>query len=323
MDKNSLLIDSISKTYKKKRIRANDNITMKLNPSEVTALIGHNGAGKTTLLNQIIGNIKPDSGSITYNGISLIENTKIARELVSMMPQFHAPLEGVTLKQSIESIVRIRGASEREVRLYTKQILRDLDIEKWANQTGNKLSGGLRRLTSFAMAVAYPSDIILLDEPTNDVDPIRRKLVWQYMRKLAKEGHLIFVVTHNLLEVEQYADRYILLNKGRVIRDVSTKNIRNNFDVNMMIVTLCDFEELQDLPISENCEFKKDELLLVFTLSERQVLGAVDWLMKLIRRGKVLNYKLTSATLDIQYGGMIDEKQSNTTEIENILFKET
>ena len=108
------------------------------------------------------------------------------------MPQFHAPLEGVTLRQSIESILRIKGVSEKQVHLCTKQVLKDLDIEQWADQAGNKLSGGLQRLTSFAMAVAYPSDIILLDEPTNDVDPIRRKLTWQYMRKLAKEGQYDF-----------------------------------------------------------------------------------------------------------------------------------
>ena len=304
MKENNLLIDSISKTYKRGKIKANDNISLELHPSEITALIGHNGAGKTTLLNQIIGNVKPDSGDITYKGISLVKNSKVARELVSIMPQFHAPLEGVTLRQSIESILRIKGVSEKKVHLCTKQVLKDLDIEQWADQAGNKLSGGLQRLTSFAMA--YPSDIILLDEPTNDVDPIRRKLIWQYMRKLAKEGHMIFVVTHNLLEVEQYTDRYILLNKGRIIRNVSTAVISNDFVSNVMIVSLHDTDELHDLPETETCEYKEDEMQLVLTLSENQVPSAVNWLMELIRQGKVLNYKLTSATLDMQYGGMVD-----------------
>ena len=80
MKANNLIIDSISKTYKKGKIRANDNISLELYPSEITALIGHNGAGKTTLLNQIIGNAKPDSGDITYKGISLVKNSKNARK---------------------------------------------------------------------------------------------------------------------------------------------------------------------------------------------------------------------------------------------------
>lgn len=308
MIENNLIIDSISKTYKKGKTKANDNVSLELHPAEITALIGHNGAGKTTLLNQIIGNVKPDTGDITYKGISLVKNSKTARELVSMMPQFHAPLEGVTLRQSIESILRIKGASTNQVHICTKQILNDLDIEQWANQAGNKLSGGLQRLTSFAMAVAYPSDIILLDEPTNDVDPIRRKLIWQYMRKLAKEGHMIFVVTHNLLEVEQYTDRYILLNEGKVIRNVSTSVMSNDFASNVMIISLQDIYELNDLPETENSEYRENEMQLIMTLSEKQIPNAVNWLMKLIQEGKVLNYKLTSATLDMQYGGMIDGK---------------
>lgn len=308
MIENNLIIDSISKTYKKGKTKANDNVSLELHPAEITALIGHNGAGKTTLLNQIIGNVKPDTGDITYKGISLVKNSKTARELVSMMPQFHAPLEGVTLRQSIESILRIKGASTNQVHICTKQILKDLDIEQWANQAGNKLSGGLQRLTSFAMAVAYPSDIILLDEPTNDVDPIRRKLIWQYMRKLAKEGHMIFVVTHNLLEVEQYTDRYILLNEGKVIRNVSTSVMSNDFASNVMIISLQDIYELNDLPETENSEYRENEMQLIMTLSEKQIPNAVNWLMKLIQEGKVLNYKLTSATLDMQYGGMIDGK---------------
>ena len=279
-----------------------------MHPSEITALIGHNGAGKTTLLNQIIGNVKPGSGDITYKGMSLVKNSKVARELVSMMPQFHIPLEGVTVRQSIESILRIKGVSEKQIHLYTKKVLKDLDIEQWADRAGNKLSGGLQRLTSFAMAVAYPSDIILLDEPTNDVDPIRRKLIWKYMRELTKNGHIIFVVTHNLLEVEQYTDRYILMNKGRMIQNVSTAVMSHDLASNVMIVYLQDEDELYHLPENETNEYKEDEMQLVLTLSEKQVPSAVNWLMELIRRGKVLNYKITSATLDLQYRGMIDDK---------------
>lgn len=307
MNRDALIIDSICKTYKKGNVKANNNISLKIHPSEITALIGHNGAGKTTLLNQIVGNVRPDKGDISYNGISFVRNSKKAREVVSMMPQFHAPLEGVTLKQSVEAILRIKGASKKESQLYTEKILKYLDIEQWANRSGNNLSGGLQRLTSFAMAVAYPSDIILLDEPTNDIDPVRRKLVWQYMRKLAKNGHIIFVVTHNLLEVEQYTDRYILLNQGEVIRDSSTSAISKDFGLNMMTVIFRTMDDIQELPIHETCKIQEDQMQIIMILSEKQIPSAIDWVMTFIKQGKVLNYKLTSASLDVLYGGMVDE----------------
>lgn len=119
---------------------------------------------------------------------------------------------------------------------------------------------------------------------------------------------MIFVVTHNLLEVEQYTDRYILLNEGKVIRNVSTSVMSNDFASNVMIISLQDIYELNDLPEAENSEYRENEMQLIMTLSEKQIPNAVNWLMKLIQEGKVLNYKLTSATLDMQYGGMIDGK---------------
>ncbi len=308
MNDYSLKIDSISKSYKGGKIKANSNITTTLNVNEVTALIGHNGAGKTTLLNQIIGNVKPDSGEIIYQGVSLINNTKAARNFVSMMPQFHAPLAGVTLKQAIESVLRIRGVQGKSAGLYAEQVINDLNIEQWANQSGDKLSGGLQRLTSFAMAVAYPAPIILLDEPTNDVDPVRRKLVWQYMRRLAKEGHIILVVTHNLLEVEQYAERYILLDNGRLIDDAPTSTLNKNIASNTLLINFNDFYEWINMPDSIESKFIEEGMQMMLTLSAKQVPDAVAWVLNLIEEGKVSNYKLTSASLDLSYGGMVNEK---------------
>lgn len=308
MGSSELQIVNLSKTYRKGKIKANDNITVTLMPNEVIALIGHNGAGKTTLLNQIVGNVKPDSGTITYNGISFIDNTKLARNYVSMMPQFHAPLAGVTLRQAIESVLRIRGASGKIIGSYTNQVIKDLDIGQWADQPGDKLSGGLQRLTSFAMSVVYPAQIILLDEPTNDIDPVRRKLVWQYMKKLAKEGHIILVVTHNLLEVEQYADRYILMDSGQIIREAPTSTFNNNFAASVLSVNFDNFNDWENIPDSMEHKFIKDEMKMILTLSSEQILDAIQWVLDLMKEGKILNYKLTSAILDVSYGGLVNEK---------------
>ncbi|MGC3318719.1 ABC transporter ATP-binding protein, partial [Enterococcus faecalis] len=87
-------------------------------------------------------------------------DSKIAREYVSMMPQLHAPLAGITIAQSVESIIRIRGGSQKKAEEECIKILKELKIDGWKDIPEQKLSGGLRRLTSFAMAVVYPSPII-------------------------------------------------------------------------------------------------------------------------------------------------------------------
>lgn len=305
-DNKNLKINAISKSYKRGTVRANCDISAVLHPGQIVAVIGHNGAGKSTLLNQIIGIVKPDQGQIDYQGISFINNTKSARNLVSMMPQFHAPLSGVTLRQSVESILHIRGISGKKNKELCKEILVELKIDKWADRPGEKLSGGLQRLASFAMAVISPSPILLLDEPTNDVDPVRRKLVWNYMRKLAKNGHIVVVVTHNLLEVEQYADRFLLLNHGKLIQDELIIGEHKQISTNILFVIMNDWGSLSNLPKSLETRYIEEEMQIIFNLSAEQVPDAIAWVLKQIHERKVVNYRLTSASLEASYRGLTD-----------------
>ena len=282
-----LELHSLSKKYKKSESYANDNINLRFNKGEITAIAGHNGAGKTTMLNQIIGITKSTKGSITFNGLSFARDSKIAREYVSMMPQLHAPLAGITMAQSVESI-----------------------IDGWKDIPGQKLSGGLRRLTSFAMAVVYPSPIIVLDEPTNDVDPIRRQKIWRYLKELSNKGHIIIVVTHNILEVEKYADRYILMNHGKVLEDKNLKkqSIKIN-DRNYMTVNFLNLSDLKSVivPSAIQTNINDEELMIEMELENSQVLEAVDWVMKLVIERKVQNYKVSPKSLNETYGELIDE----------------
>ena len=305
-----LELHSLSKKYKKSESYANDNINLRFNKGEITAIAGHNGAGKTTMLNQIIGITKSTKGSITFNGISFARDNKIAREYVSMMPQLHAPLAGITMAQSVESIIRIRGGSQKIAEEECIKILKELQIDGWKDIPGQKLSGGLRRLTSFAMAVVYPSPIIVLDEPTNDVDPIRRQKIWRYLKELSNKGHIIIVVTHNILEVEKYADRYLLMNHGKVLEDKNLKkqSIKIN-DRNYMTVNFLNLSDLKSVivPSAIQTNINDEELMIEMELENSQVLEAVDWVMKLVIERKVQNYKVSPKSLNETYGELIDE----------------
>jgi len=306
---NDLCIHSISKSYRKGNVQANDNISTCFSTGEVVALTGHNGAGKTTFLNQIIGVTKPDSGSITYQGHSLVKETKVARSLISMMPQFHAPLAGVTLRQSIESVLRIKGVSGYENKQLTDGIIQELQIEEWANKSGDKLSGGLQRLTSFAMAVVAPPPIILLDEPTNDVDPVRRKSIWRYLRKLAQKGHIIVVVTHNLLEVELYTDRYLLMDRGKLIKDSPIREVNLGLSVpNVLTITVNNTFNLNNFPEALDIVFNDEEMQYDFELTHKQIPDALNWVLRKINEKEVVNYRLAPSSVNNLYGELTNEE---------------
>nr|WP_260273197.1 AAA family ATPase [Propionibacterium freudenreichii] len=87
----------------------------------------------------------------------------------------------------------------------------------WADVASQKVSGGIARLTAFAMCLARPAPLVVLDEPTNDVDPVRRRLLWTQIRRLADAGHAVLLVTHNVRETERVVDRLVVLNHGQVL----------------------------------------------------------------------------------------------------------
>jgi ABC-2 type transport system ATP-binding protein len=210
-----LHIDSLTKVYRR-GARANDGISLDVAAGEVLGLLGHNGAGKTTLLSQIVGLVRPTAGRITLLGRDPVADPAWGRTACSFQPQAQAPLTGVTTRQAIEIVGRIRGGSRPAVRRRTAELLAALDIEEWADQPGERLSGGVRRLTAFCMAIVEPGSLVMLDEPTNDVDPVRRRLLWEQVRALATDGRGVVLVTHNITEAERAIDRVVVLDHGRV-----------------------------------------------------------------------------------------------------------
>ncbi|QSB06704.1 ABC transporter ATP-binding protein [Natronoglycomyces albus] len=220
-----LQIDNLTKVFRG-GVKANDDISFNVTNGSIVGLLGHNGAGKTTLLNQVIGLARPTSGSIHVNGADALADPRMAREVCSFQPQTQAPLDNFTPRQAIEVVAQLRGARTREAKARASHLLRELDIEAWADRRGQDLSGGVKRLTLFCMTVAQPGQLVMLDEPTNDVDPVRRRLLWRQIRALSDNGHAVLLVTHNVVEAERAVDSLIILDEGKVIAEGTPAMLR-------------------------------------------------------------------------------------------------
>jgi ABC-2 type transport system ATP-binding protein len=214
----TLRIHELSKRYRgRSGVQANDGVCLDVAPGSVVGLLGHNGAGKTTLVNQVVGLVRPDAGSITVEGIDAIAQPHLARRLVSIQAQANVPITGLTPRRAIELVGRIRGATRPDVARRAQHLLDALDLGPWADTPSQKVSGGIARLTSFAMTAVVPGRLVVLDEPTNDVDPVRRRLLWDQIRALADNGSALLLVTHNVREAERVVDHLVILDHGRVI----------------------------------------------------------------------------------------------------------
>ena len=195
---------------------ANDHVTLSVDAGEVFGLLGPNGAGKTTLVSQLIGLLVPDEGSIAIDGKDVVARPQLARALCSYQPQAAAPVQGLTARHAIDLVGRIRGGAKNDVRRMADELITELDLAEVADRAV-PMSGGMARLTGFCMAAVVPGRVVVLDEPTNDVDPLRRRTLWACIRRLADEGAAVLLVTHNVLEAERCVDRLAIVAGGKVL----------------------------------------------------------------------------------------------------------
>lgn len=221
-----LSVRGLRKRYRgRSGVQANDGIDLDVAAGQVVGLLGHNGAGKTTLVNQVVGLVLPDAGTIRLDGIDAVARPDEARRRTSIQAQANVPITGLTPRRAIELVGRIRGAERTAVRARATELLEALDLGPWADTPAEKVSGGIARLTAFAMTVVAPGRLVVLDEPTNDVDPVRRRLLWQQIRSLADEGRGVLLVTHNVREAERVVDRLVILDHGVVLADDTTAGL--------------------------------------------------------------------------------------------------
>ena len=306
MKKETIVVKNLKKSYSSKIVT--DNISVTFYSGQIVALIGHNGAGKTTFLNQLNGLISSDSGSIQINGIDVTNHPNQARELVSSMPQFQVPIKGVTIQEAVECIGALKGMKNSDIQSSSNQLISYLNLEKWRHTTGEKLSGGLQRLTSFAMSVVDTPSIVILDEPTNDVDPYRRMLMWRHLRNLANQASTIIIVTHNLFEVERYADRYLMIDKGQVKKDVNVSDIQTQRNLRHQVsISILDEDTIVRFSQMDSCKYDNIEKRLTFTVKKEQLKEIVSIIMDLLEEDKIISYDLKLKNLSYDYEEYMNE----------------
>ncbi len=300
MNETLLDVKSIHKTYKGK-VHANVDISLSVSAGEVFGLLGPNGAGKTTLVNQVIGLAVPTAGSIMLAGVDVIANPDYARQACSFQAQVQAPISGLTAFQAIELVGLIRGGKKAEVRRRALALIDKLELGEWRKTLGLTISGGVRRLVAFCMAAVVPGRLVILDEPTNDVDPLRRRAIWQEVQELAKQGSAVLLVTHNILEAERVVDRLAIIDQGRVRGMGTPASIKESEGDDMRLELILEPEAARpDFPV-----FYRDPVSInrrvIGGVRQADISPAIAWARELKDSNLVEEYALGPATLEDVY----------------------
>jgi ABC-2 type transport system ATP-binding protein len=308
-----LEVDEIRKRYGRHGALANDDVSLTVEAGQVYGLLGHNGAGKTTLVNQIVGLLKPDRGSMRIDGGDIVADPGFARRACSIQPQSQVPIDGLTPRIAIETLSRLRGGRADVTRLRTARLIDALDLGEWRDTGGARLSGGVKRLVAFCMAAVEPGKLVILDEPTNDVDPVRRRLLWAQVRSLADEGAAVLLVTHNVIEAERSVDRLAILDHGRVLAEGTPSELKAGTDDDLRLELVIDGEAN---PV-ETPQFSGPHTVIgnriIAAIPAHMAGEAATWARDLRRTGRIEEFSLAPATLEDAYVALVGATATEST----------
>lgn len=184
---------------------------------EVFGLLGSNGAGKTTCVKMMVGLMQPTSGRVTFRGQDLRAAAEECRRSVAYMPQSGFALNSLRGHEALLLGGQFRGLRRAERRNEADRVQELLGISHLANKVVSGMSGGERRLLQIAVSLVGNLPIVVLDEPTNDLDPEARSRVWRVIGELRDSGTSVILVTHNHVEAERVLDRVAVFRSGRVV----------------------------------------------------------------------------------------------------------
>ena len=220
--------NNLVKIYHSKRVV--DHVTIDVKQGEVVGLLGPNGAGKTTTFYMITGMIRPRSGRIYYDGkdITNLPMYKRARMGIGYLCQEPSVFRKLTVKENILAILETMGLDKQEQNKRLKFLLKELSIDRLADQKADTLSGGERRRVEITRALVTQPKFILLDEPFAGIDPIAVEDIQNIVRHLKDKGIGVLITDHNVHETLSITDRSYLLFQGKILKSGTSQFLAND-----------------------------------------------------------------------------------------------
>lgn len=206
---------NISKNYGNHE--AIHNINFKLNKGEITAFLGPNGAGKSTTMNVIAGIIAPTSGKVLVGGQDIIANPVEVKRNIGYLPEYNALYEDMYVREYLEYVASVY-LSHKEVKLRVKEMIEAVNLESQFHKKISSLSNGNKRRVGLAQALIHDPLILILDEPSNGLDPNQHVKMMELLVELGR-SKVILYSSHRFDDVSDIASHYLLLNKGKLVFD--------------------------------------------------------------------------------------------------------
>ncbi len=236
--------ENLVKKYKSRTVA--NNVSVQVSQGEIVGLLGPNGAGKTTSFYMIVGMVKPNSGRIFLDDLDITKEPMYRRAQLGIgyLPQEASVFRKLSIEDNLYAILEMTKLTKKEQHMKAESLLDEFALHHVRKNLGDQLSGGERRRTEIARALATDPKFILLDEPFAGVDPIAVEDIQQVVRKLKEKNIGILITDHNVHETLSITDRAYLLYSGSVIKSGTAEDLAND-------------EQVRKVYLGENFELRK------------------------------------------------------------------
>jgi ABC-2 type transport system ATP-binding protein len=231
-----LEVMNLGKVYRNGTV-ANDDISFCVEAGDVLGIIGANGAGKTTLVQQIAGLLRPTKGIVQIDGASSEANRRKYMSNIAFFSQNTYMLESHKAEEVIRFAGQYRDLSKKQAETETAYLMEYFGVDNIAGTMMSHLSGGQIKLIMLCSTFISQRPYIILDEPTNDLDPLNRQRLWDLIRSWNKEKHITFlIVSHNTTELETVAHTVAIINNAKLVEFGDIQAVKNKYGNQFKIV---------------------------------------------------------------------------------------
>ena len=258
--------------------KAVDELSFKVEDGQVLGFLGPNGAGKSTTMKMLTGFLAPTSGTALIDGVDVVENSVAARKNIGYLPEGAPSYGEMTVQQFMTFVARARLIDSKDVPASVEAVINKLNLSGVKHQVIETLSKGFKRRVGLAQAIIHDPQILILDEPTDGLDPNQKREVRSLIRAMAKDK-IIIISTHILEEVAAVCNRVMIIANGRLLADDTPQGLITRSRYHNAVSLVVDSPEkvasaLGELPQVGKVEIREGELTL-FPNKEKGLLEAV------------------------------------------------
>lgn len=289
-----IIIENVTKKYGVQK--AVDNVSFTVKTGEVLGLLGPNGAGKTTLMKAITNYFAPTDGKILVGDLSVIDNPEEVKKHIGYLPENNPLYYEMTVIDYLRFVAELHGIHPARINDRIYEMIQVCGLQKEKHKKIAELSKGYKQRVGLAQALIHNPEVLVLDEPTEGLDPNQIVEIRELIRKIGREKTVI-LSSHILAEVEATCDRIVIINNGKIVADGTANELRQKSQgKDLLIVEIMDgerndiFESLKQLPSVEMVDFVEKAGKNVFEIHPRTGMTAQKDIFSLcVNKGWYIN----------------------------------